>query len=382
MVQPREYDHADAFVRKLAYEESSCADAGYLERVEDEIVTAVCHAHSFAAPARLSFGSGVQESVAFNRRFRMRNGQSWTHPGLNNPDTGEPAGPVDPQVGVIGGWDADGKLAGCIVNFTCHATTGPEGISANWIYYLEKTIRGFFGPDVVVVFLQGFAGDVTQVDNRSKYAHRTPDGFARLIGGSVGAEAIKVLLASAPTDAAAVKCEARILELKRRRPQADRVKAARELVARKPADVGHTRWIFAKETILLDALAQAQPTIAAEVQAVQIGPAVMLACPGEMFCELGLTLKKQSRFPLTMAVELANGCTGYIQTREAMGPRGGGYETRLTSYTNAEIGAGDRMIATAAELASGLRPDAMPEPPAAGPFRGPWDYGNLPPEIE
>ena len=46
----------------------------------------------------------------------------------------------------------------------CHATTSPQGISANWIHYLEKTIRGAMGADVIVVFLQGTSGDVTQVD--------------------------------------------------------------------------------------------------------------------------------------------------------------------------------------------------------------------------
>ena len=35
MVQPGEYDDAYPFVRQLAYEKSSCADAGYLERVRD-----------------------------------------------------------------------------------------------------------------------------------------------------------------------------------------------------------------------------------------------------------------------------------------------------------------------------------------------------------
>jgi hypothetical protein len=120
----------------------------------------------------------------------------------------------------------------------------------------------------------------------------------------------------------------------------------------------------------------------AEVQALQIGPAVLLSCPGEMFCDLGLRMKKQSRFPLTMAVELANGCVGYVQTKDAMGPGGGGYETRLTSYTNAEVGAGERMISAAIELASAMRPEPLPDGPSAGPFAGAWDYGSVPPEIE
>ena len=84
---------------------------------------------------------------------------------------------------MIGAWDAKdpNRLLGCVVNFACHATTSPGGISANYIYYLEKVIQGYYGKDCVVVFLAGASGDITQVDNRSpyKYPERRPLGPAR-----------------------------------------------------------------------------------------------------------------------------------------------------------------------------------------------------------
>ena len=56
-------------------------------------------------------------------------------------------------MGVIGSWESKEprKLLGCVVNFACHATTSPGGISANYIYYLEKVIQGYYGKDAVVV---------------------------------------------------------------------------------------------------------------------------------------------------------------------------------------------------------------------------------------
>jgi neutral ceramidase len=112
MVQPGEYDFASPLVKMLAYEKSSCADAGYLERVQTEVITAVCHANSLRVDAQCGFGSGREESVVYNRRFRMKNGLTYTHPGQGNPDVLEYAGPIDPEVGVIGSWDSRADCRG------------------------------------------------------------------------------------------------------------------------------------------------------------------------------------------------------------------------------------------------------------------------------
>ena len=147
-----------------------CVDPKYLAQVEQALIDAICEANDRRVASRAGVGKGLEPTVAFNRRFRMKDGRTVTHPGLGNPDIVEPAGPVDPEVGVIGAWDAKDphRLLGCVVNFACHATTSPGGISANYIHYLEKVIQGYYGKDCVVVFLAGASGDITQVDNRSR----------------------------------------------------------------------------------------------------------------------------------------------------------------------------------------------------------------------
>ena len=167
----------------------------------------------------------------------MKNGLTYTHPGKGNPDIADYAGPTDPEVGVIGVWDLEGKLLGCVVNYACHATTSPGGISANYIYYLEQTIRGCMGSDCVVVFLQGFSGDVTQVDNRSPYANPSGEQWARLVGGRVGAEAVKVLLSMEAGSLTPVDAVSKVLRIKRRVPAPERVRRSRELVRKDPQEV-------------------------------------------------------------------------------------------------------------------------------------------------
>lgn len=380
MVLPGEYDHAPPDVQKLAYEHSSAADAAYLKRVEAEIVHAVCAADALRAPSSCSFGTGREDTVAFNRRFRMRNGMSWSHPGQGNPDILEPAGPIDPIVSVIGAWDDEGRLKGCVVNYACHATTNPDGISANWIYYLESMIQGILGPGAPVVFLQGFCGDITQIDNRSKARYLSGVEFARLVGGRVGAEAVKVLLKSHAGAAGPVAARTEMLRIPRRLPSAERVRRCRDIVQKGLEAAGATEWTFAKEILMLDALGTRHPEVDVEIQAIQVGPALIAAAPGEMFVQLGLDIRSGSRFPVTMPVELANGSAGYVPTEEALSQTGGGYETRLTSYSNLEPKAGTRMVQAAVRLGATLRPGAVPVPPPAAQSR-PWTYGNVPPEL-
>ncbi|MGB9623682.1 MAG: hypothetical protein ACPMAQ_02365 [Phycisphaerae bacterium] len=380
MVQPGEFDHASPLVRSLAYEKSSCADAAYLARVRREIVAAVEEANARRTEARCGVGTGIEDQVAFNRRFRMRNGLTFTHPGKGNPDIVGVAGPTDPQVGVIGAWDMTGGFLGCLVNFACHATTNPGGISANWIHYLETTIRGAMGAGATVVFLQGFCGDVTQVDNLSRYDERPGEDGARFVGARVGAEAVKVLASMQKGTLRPVSARTQVLRLPRRMPAPQRVARCRELVQKDPAAVGQTEWTFAKEIILLDAILAREPLVEAEIQAIQIGPAVFLAAPGEMFCRLGLDLKAASGFSFTFPVELANGCVGYVPAEEAFGEHGGGYETRLTSYSNLSPDAGRKMVDAALGLARGLKPGEVPVRRPAPPFKAPWSYGDVAPE--
>lgn len=385
MSEPGDFDQASPLVRDLVNNKSIVSNPGYDQLLQRQIVAAVVAANENRVEAKLAVGYGHEDKVSFNRRLRMKGGITFSHPGAGNPDVLGYAGPIDPQVGVIGVWDLKGALLGVVVNFACHATTSPGGISASWIGSMEQTLRGATqNAALPVVFLQGACGDITQVDNLTKFQNPGAEEWWEMVGGRIGAEAYKTLLLirrGASADIA-IDTRRRVWNIKRRLPTPEKVQRATELVQKDPREVGDTEWTFAKETVVLDAMAKARPEVEVEVQAIQVGPVVMVSNPAEYFVQYGLDIKKGSKFPFTFPVELANGIVGYVPTEEAMGPNGGGYETRLTAYSNLEVSAGRAMANVGIELANQMTPGPVPLPPPAPPFRAPWSYGNLPPELK
>ena len=382
MVQPEEYDGAPEPLRELAYKESAVADPKYLARVTAAIVEGVVAAHAALVPARIGFGVGHEDKVGFNRRLRMKNGQTWTNPGAANPDIVGYAAPIDPDVGVIGAWDLEGRLLGSLINYACHANVLPDGISANWICHLERTIQGAMESKAPVVFLPGACGDISKLDALSRYERPSEEEWMRIVGGRVGAEAVKVLLSAHRGTDIPLEARSKIWNIPRRAPSPANVGRAQRIIAggKPSSNPALTDWLFAKETLLADFLGCTKAEVEVEVQAIQVGPAILISNPAEYFVEYGLELKKRSPFPFTFPVELANGCVGYVPTEEAFRPGGGGYETRLTSYSNLEISAGRQFADAGAELAAALKPGPMPTPPRLARPGVPWAYGNLPPQ--
>ncbi|MCM8756891.1 MAG: hypothetical protein NC823_00220 [Candidatus Omnitrophica bacterium] len=377
---PEEYQEAPSPVKDLIVKHSTIPDPFYTDLVIEKATAAVSRCQRKLAEVSLSFWKGKETSCIFNRRFRMKNGRTYTHPGKGNPDIVAPAGPVDPEVIVIGVWTNSNRLLACLVNYACHGTTGPGGVSADWVFYLEETIRKVMGKSTGLVFLNGACGDVTQVDNLSSTEIEFGENYAWRLGQRVAAEALKGL-AYPPVGSATIDFRNKILKIPRRKPSPTRVKDSWEIVQNQ---VPHssTDWTFAKELIIADYLTNTQPVAEIEIQAIKLGPSIFITNPGEFFCSLGLGIKKVSHFPYTVVVELANGCAGYIPDACAFQADGGGYETILTSYSNLVPEAGEIIVRESVSLLNQIQPDSAPSYPSAKPFGSPWDYGIRGPELE
>lgn len=377
---PTDFEHAadPEFCRALAVEHSVTPDPDYVRQVSRQIGNAVAVADMAKTPVQLAVGVGRETGVSFNRRFRTRSGREMTYPGKGNPDIIAAAGPVDPDVGVLSAWKPDGSLLGCVVNFGCHATTMIGGaISADWPYYMEQTVRGVMGAGAPVLLLNGPCGDVSQVDELSMREQETGEKWARRVGQRVGAEVLKVLAEAEPADLQPVDTARETVQIPTRAVPPDRLQRALALVK---SDAAHDHeWCFARDQVLLHETNKVEPQVQCEVQAIQVGPLVVVCNPAELFCQIGLDIKAGSTFPYTFVVELANGCVGYVPTESAMGPSGGGYETRAAMSSKLVPQAAGLIAHASLNVIRLLNPGRAPEPPHVA-RETPWVMGTAGPE--
>ncbi|MFA6931857.1 MAG: hypothetical protein WCT05_16155 [Lentisphaeria bacterium] len=372
---------ADAKVRDLL-KDSPVPDSWLTDWVVRQLGTALIMAFRNLEPALLNIGSGEEAAMIFNRRFFLKDGRAYTHPGHMNPDIVKAAGPIDPQVGVIGAWRSDGTLIGCLLNYSCHGTTYSGHLAhADWYHYAEETIQKLFGNSSGVVLLNGPCGDVTQVNN---LAWNNDFGLecSYKLGFRVAAEAAKVLVSAPKHPYSVLAGQSEILPLPRRQPTLESLAKAWETVTLMADNPGVGDAVFARERLIAGELARLEPIRSLPLTAIQIGSAVLLSTPAEYFTSLSLRIKKTTVFPTCMVVELANDCVGYVPDAEAFDPKtGGGYETVLTGYSNLVPEAGDRIANKLLELAGRLSPEEIPTPTPKEPGQL-WDYGRRGPDLQ
>ena len=112
--------------------------------------------------------------------------------------------------------------------------------------------------------------------------------------------------------------------------------------------------VYAQACIDLAALPLVLDT---RIQSMRIGDAALVALPGEIFADTGLTIRAQTSLSLpTLIAELANDYLGYICTQEAL-ERQGGYETWASPHSIAAAGTAENLAAVAGRQLASLWPE-------------------------
>jgi hypothetical protein len=332
------------------------ANPAYLDKVASAIASAVGAAWNSLHAAEMGIGTGIVDSISFNRRFLMRDGREITHPGKpetqHHADIVGPAGPIDPEVGVLAVRNPNKKVVGIVVSFACHSTVvGGDQFSADYAGFLRKHLQAHYGEQTPVVFLLGPCGDITQVDNLSTAREFGPE-HADMMGMKLASETIRAIdrmawLTEAPTAVATEMVKLAI------RPEPD------ANAERPPFGLGSDSGngvadAYANERKLVAEERSKTPKLDAEVQAIRIGPLGVVSTGAEYFCEYGLRIKKASRMKPTWVVSLANEWIGYVPTAQAF--VGGGYEPRTARSSKLSIDSGQRIVETALKALDKVTP--------------------------
>ncbi len=137
----------------------------YRASLPAKIAEAVHQAEARLAAVTLSVARGQETSIAFNRRFHMKDGTVGWNPGKGNPLIIKPAGTIDPDVPVLFFETPDKKPVATYVNYAVHLDNiGAPLISADMPATLIRCLADFKGPDMVTLFTAGCCGDVNHID--------------------------------------------------------------------------------------------------------------------------------------------------------------------------------------------------------------------------
>ena len=332
------------------------ADADYVATLPDRIATAVGLAYERRQPAEVGSAVGREETASHNRRYLRPDGTAQMHPPKGAAGFVGPEGPRDTDVGLLFARDAERRLIGAIVNYASHPIVvgHEEVVSADYPGYVSRALRAVKGEQAEVLFVNGACGDLCPIDPYDTAHVERGFAWAERVGNLIGAEALRLLETTDGSTTGRVRVTGRELPLAIREVPAERIEWAHETLRRTDLAPRDKDRVYAAETLALAEERAASPVVQAEIQAIAIGDTVMVGIPGELFCEIGLEIKRRSPLQPTLIAELANGTVGYIPTRRAFAH--GGYETQLARTSKLTSDAGEQIaecaLAVLKELAS------------------------------
>lgn len=335
----------------------------YREELPRKVAQSVHAAASHLAAVRASAATGREESLAFCRRFLMKDGTVRFNPGKLNPDIVRPASTPDYDVQVVyieKETRARSKKVGPVtatlttgesgplatyVNYAMHLdTTGGTFFSADYACTLGQLLARIKAPEMGTMFTIGSAGNINHIDVKTK----TPQkgyGEAERIGTVLAGEVLKTFTKLQRIETPALRARSTMVPLEIPTFTEQEVAAARKTAE----GFGGPRQVFLDMVhafkVLDDAERAGQP-IDAEVQVIAMGShTAWVGLPGEVFVELGRAIKEKSPFPQTIIVELANGSIGYIPDRK--GFKEGAYEAINSRFSP---GGGEKLVDAAVKL--------------------------------
>ncbi len=301
----------------------------------ESIAESIRRAYEDLQPATVSAAIGHEDSLAFNRRFLMKDGTVVFNPGIGNPNIVRPVGPIDPAVPVIYFESPDGEPLAALVNYAMHLdTVGGDVYSADYPHPLSQALAEAKGDQMLTMFSIGTAGNINHVNVHGPKKQKGPEEAAR-IGLVLAGEVLRTLRKLEPVADGELRVKTEVVPLPPVELGPDDLATARRLAAQEVANPGTLNLlerVFAQKVFFAERQ-QGRP-LEVEVQVITLGSDVAwVALPGEVFVEIGMTIKTNSPFRFTVVHELAYDWIRYVPNRKGL--QEGSYEA-----TNTRCGAG------------------------------------------
>ena len=333
----------------------------WLDALPRRVADAVKRAAEGLFDAHLRLGRVEVEGYSFNRLFRLKDGTEQF--GIRNRDEEivKKAGPIDPELQVLGAMDETGRLRAIVVNFALHPDVIGGGtadfISADWPGEMARTIKQVYGDDVVTVFLQGTCGDINHHSYAPTARSQAREPKSVSLGRALAGAAMVAYERAEPMPVGPVwgrietlsipyytRDEALLAEVRALKEQGDLQRQNKYLVERAQS------WPYDGKDCPVP------------VQTMQIGELGLVGFPAELFARLGLGIKEFSPAPRTFVVELCNArVSNYVPTTDQAERGAYGAKPIISRWLCSDAG---RRMADAAHAAlwSHYRPVSADEP--------------------
>jgi len=344
----------------------------YQRFVAQRVADGVQRAINQLEPARIAWGTAEEPRHVFNRRWHMKPGTApptpfghadpvVMNPGGQRENLDRPAGPVDPEISFLYVQAVDGgRPLSLLACYSLHYVGGIPGdtISADYFAVFAAEMERRLGardqsPPFVGILTNGASGDVNNIDFTSDRPRR--ERYERMrevasdVAGQVEARIDEGLEFS---DHVRLAAEFREIEVPQRKPDAQQLEWAREIVAL-PEDhefsdrrtpVYARRWLELHES---------PDHMQFPLQVMRIGGVGIATMPGEVFAETGLDFKQRHGLDHAFIVSMAQGYLGYFPPERHF--ELGGYETWL-STSRIPAGELEKLVGTLLEMMEGLEP--------------------------
>jgi hypothetical protein len=317
-------------------------------------------------PARMGYAVGEVHGISFIRRYRMKDGTVRTNPGQGNPDIVAPIGEADPRVNVLRIVRQGGKEI-AVANFGVHPDTlkGFTKISADYPRTVRETVEAAM--PVHCIFFNGAQGDINHLNVNAR--PKVLDAFMRAndvvdkdynftqyintrhIGRAIAGTLLQVYGDVQWVDVDTVAYGNMDCVVPTNKATPEEMVWAREISKKYRAGEPiegppHT----ATKAERMMRLEDGPDEDALPVSAIRIGPAVFVGLPGEPFNGIGVGLKENSPFTVTLPCCLVNGGQGYFPMYACY--EEGGYEAGSSNF---KAGVAERLIETGTALMHALK---------------------------